>query len=324
MVLRFYRITETAAPFLVISFFMKKVLIAGGTGLVGKRLSQLLVERNYEVSHLSRKENLDAVFPAYRWNVAEGFADPKAFQGIDYIINLAGTGVADKRWTTERKKSIIDSRVNSTILLKDMIEAMDEPPKAYIAASAIGYYGNRGEELLLENSKPGTNGFLPECVIKWENAIEEIAATGLRTPIIRIGIVLSMQGGALKEMQFPFNFFAGVYFGKGQQWYSWIHLDDLCEMLIMAIENEKINGIYNGVAPYPARNIDLIKAIKKAGNYPAFFIQAPAFAMRLGLGALSAVVLDSAKVSAKKIEAAGFQFKYPNLDPALAHLLNNK
>jgi len=303
------------------------ILIAGGTGLLGNHLSRMLKAKGYAVNHLSRQRNLNTEFPAYKWDLHRGFIEAEAIEQADYVINLAGAGVADKRWTASRKQLIIDSRVKSTLLLKKYLEqraAQGQPISAYIAASAIGFYGNRGDELLTEDAPPGEKGFLPKSVIAWENAIREVQNPGIRTVALRIGIVLSTQGGALEKLMLPFKFFCGVYFGDGRQWYSWIHIDDLCRMFIEAIENKKLKGFYNAVAPHPARNKDLAFAIKKALERPAMIIPAPAFALRAVMGEMAEMILDGAKVSSEKIMNAGFTFQHPELLPALKDLLARK
>ena len=303
---------------------MPTILIAGGTGLVGSHLSQLLQAAGHTVLHLGRKADLKAKYPAYAWDLSKKTIDQAAVDRADYLINLAGTGVADARWTDERKRLIISSRVDSTLLLKAAIERRPTPLRAFISASAIGYYGSRGEQLLTETDPTGTNSFLAESVTLWEQAVEKIAETGLRTVAIRIGVVLSTQGGALEKMLIPFRFFNATYFGHGQQWMSWVHIDDLCRMFIEAIDNERFSGIYNGVAPHPFRNRDLICELKKALGKPALLLPAPEFALRAVMGEMADVVFDSARVSSKKIEAAGFKFSFPDLLPALRDLLRRK
>lgn len=303
---------------------MPTVLIAGGTGLVGSRLSQILKEKKYNVLHLSRTKDLQADFPAYEWDLKKGFIDEEAIEKADFIVNLAGAGIADKPWTKERKKIIIDSRVDSTLLLKTHIARKKTPLKAYIAASAVGYYGNRGDQLLNESDPPGSEGFLAESVTVWEEAIKKVGETGVRLAAIRIGIVLSTQGGALEKILLPFKFFNGAYFGNGQQWMSWIHIDDLCRMFVEAIENEQLTGFYNGVAPNPERNKEFVYKVKEALGKPALIVPAPAFALRAAMGEMADVVFDSTRVSSAKIEEAGFKFQHPNLTPALKDLLRRK
>jgi uncharacterized protein len=305
------------------SFFMKNVLIAGGTGLVGNRLSQILRDRGYTVFHLSRRENLQAEFPAYAWDIAKQTIDIRAIEKADFIINLAGSGIADKRWSNARKKDIIDSRVQSALLLKHTLEKTNHPIKAYLSASAIGFYGDRGNEFLLETANKGT-GFLTESTVEWENAVAEVGKTGIRIVALRIGIVMSTKGGALQKMLMSFLFRLGVYFGDGKQWYSWIHIDDLCLMFAWAIGNERAHGFYNAVSPNPLSNYDLTKAISTAKGGAYVLMPAPAFALRLVMGELADAVLNSSKVSTQKIENEGFKFQFPEAVAAFKDLFQRK
>lgn len=303
---------------------MSTILIAGGSGLVGMHLSQMLQVAGHTVIHLSRKRNLNAKFPAYAWDLQQKTIDQEAVDKADFIVNLAGEGIADKRWTDERKRLIISSRVESTLLLKAAIERRVSPLKAFISASAIGFYGSRNDDMMYEEDIAGKDSFLAESVSIWEDAVEKIAATGIRTVKIRIGVVLSTQGGALEKMLIPFKFFMATYFGDGQQWTSWIHLDDICRIFIEAIENEQLSGVYNGVAPHPFRNKDLIGELKTAIGKPAIMLPAPVFALRTAMGEMADVVFDSTRVSSKKIEATGFKFLFPDLQSALRDLLLRK
>ncbi len=300
-----------------------KVLIAGGTGLIGSRLSVLLEEKNYSVRHLSRNQNMEARFPAYRWSPADGEIDQQALEGVDILINLAGAGIADKPWTAARKKVIIESRVKSNELLIRTMQNMEQAPKAYLAASAIGFYGDSGEELLDEERAPGS-GFLSESTQAWEKAIAPAMESSIRTVAIRIGIVLSKNGGALPKILLPFLFFVGPYFGNGRQWYSWIHIDDLCRLFIYAMEKEEMAGIYNGVNSQVQRNKVFTRNIGKGLNKPFLLIPAPVFALKLLLGEMSETVLSSTKVDAKKTIDAGFEFKFEDLQMAIADIIKRK
>ena len=303
---------------------MATILIAGGSGLIGTRLSELLTQKGHEVRHFSRSASPSSPYPTYVWDVRKGTYDEAAFAGVTHVINLAGAGIADARWTPKRKKIIIGSRTSSTRLLKEGILTHGKAVKTYLAGSAIGFYGNRGEEKLEESASSG-DGFLSESVRIWEAAIEELtAATQLPTLTVRTGIVLSTQGGALPKMMLPLNFFVSTYFGAGQQWYSWIHIDDLCQIFVKGVEDASFTGIYNGVAPNPARNKTLAKALIEASDKNALLLPAPAFALQLVLGEMSHTVLDSAKVSADKLLSDGFVFKHPELVPALRDLINKK
>lgn len=297
----------------------KNVLIAGGSGLVGRRLTELLTAKGYKVSWLSRRANKNAQTPIYQWDLNKGTIDEEAIQKADVVINLAGTPVADKRWTDQRKREIIESRTGSIRLLNEYFKKV-KLPETFISATAIGYYGDKGDELVDENTPPGTRGFMAESCIQWEAAYHEVNEPGLRTVALRVGIVLSSKGGALARIAMPFKFFAGGWLGTGKQWYSWIHIDDLCQMFIHAIENKEISGIYNAVAPNPRTNKELTFAIKKALGKPAIMAPAPEFALRLAMGEMADMILDSAKISSKKIESTGYEFQYPELEGALEDL----
>jgi len=299
---------------------MPCILIAGGTGLIGKRLSQLLAKKKYEVIHLSRKPDPNASFQTFAWDLRKGFIDEVAIQKADYVINLAGAGIADARWSEDRKKLIISSRVDSTLLLKNTFERLHKEPKAFLPASAIGYYGDRGNDWMYETSQPGT-GFLANSCIAWEKALKDVIETGWRTVIIRIGIVLSTQGGALEKMITPMKFRAGAYFGNGQQFYSWVHIDDLCRLFIKGIEDENMQGIYNGVAPNPVTNKQFAFDLETAMGRKSVILPAPAFGLRLAMGEMADVVLTSTRVSSQKVEDQGFQFEFPQLIPALKDVI---
>ncbi|MEM9821620.1 MAG: TIGR01777 family oxidoreductase [Bacteroidota bacterium] len=296
------------------------VLIAGGSGLIGQRLSQLLVQKGYRVLLLSRRKQITSPYPVYKWDISKGFIDPEAIQQADFAINLAGAGIADRHWTKKRKQLIIDSRVKSNQLLASEL-AKAGKAKAYIAAAAIGYYGNSGMEWVDEESLSPDHGFLTESCQIWESTLQEIAKGPLKTTIIRIGIVLSTQGGALEKMLLSFKARVGTYFGDGSQIYSWIHIDDLCRLFIMALENEAWEGVFNGVAPEPVSNKALVEAMGRALEKKSLIVPAPAFALRLAMGEMADMILFGSRVSAEKVQRAGFQFQFPEVENAIRDLL---
>jgi len=299
---------------------MPTVLIGGGTGLVGSRMSQMLKEKGYEVRHLSRTRNLQAEFPAYYWDIKKMVIDEDALEGVDYVVNLAGAGIADKRWTDARKKLIIESRTQTTDLLRKYMENGRLKSKVFVSASAVGYYGNRGNDLMTEENAPG-DGFLSQSVIFWEDAVKMIEDTGLRTVRLRTGIVLSQQGGAMPELMKTFPVGVGAYFGSGKAYYSWVHIDDIARLHIYAMENENLHGAYNAVAPNPAQMKEMVMKMKKAYSRPVLVVPAPDFGIKLAFGELSHTVLDSTRVSSQKIEEAGFEFEFPELLPALEDIM---
>ncbi|EKB48383.1 Epimerase family protein [Cecembia lonarensis LW9] len=297
---------------------MKNILITGGSGLVGKKITQLLERRGYQVAWLSRNPEKYKQ-KSFAWDVDKFKLDSEAITWADGIIHLAGEGVADKRWTAKRKKAILESRTQSTALLYASIEKSDKKPEAFISASAVGYYGfNTGEALMEENGAAGTD-FLAQVVIAWEDQVKKIAELGVRTVLLRIGIVLDNKGGALVEMLKPP---VAAPLGNGKQWMSWIAIDDLARMFFFALENNEVSGIYNAVGPKPATNEELTqKAAKKVGKlYMGMGV--PGFALKLVLGEMAQMVLGGNKVSAKKIKDAGFEFRYPSLEEALEKIYN--
>ncbi len=302
---------------------MYTILIAGGTGLIGRQLSKMLTDQGHTVHLLSRTADPDSKYKTFVWDVMKGEIDEAALSSADFVINFAGAGIADKRWTDKRKQLIIESRVKGNELFAEMLPKYSNV-KAYISASAIGYYGDRGTEPLPESAAAGKDGFLSESVVAWENAIEKVAATGLRTVTVRIGIVLSTKGGALEKLLLPFNFWLGVYFGNGEQIYSWIHIEDLCRIFILAIEDDEMKGVYNGVAPHPVSNKKFTEITAKSLDKSALLVPSPSFAMRLAMGEMADVVLSGSNVLSEKVEAEGFEFQYPELKPALTDILTRK
>ena len=305
---------------------MSKVLITGGTGTVGTRLTAILLQKGYEVAHLSRSDKSTTPnVKNYVWDIKKGYIQPEAFENLDYIVHLAGAGVADERWTDERKKEILESRTLSTQLLCNKLNETKTPLKAFVSASAIGIYGfDTGDKLLTEDS-PISSQFLADVVKKWEEEVQKIASIGLpngiRVAKLRIGIVLSNKGGALVEMSKPVRLFAGAALGTGKQCLSWIHVDDLCKMFVFAIENNNISGEYNAVGTSATTNEILTKSIAKALGKPLFLPNVPAFALNLLLGEMAGMILGGNNVSSEKIQKAGFSFDYTDLDIAVKNLL---
>lgn len=295
-----------------------KVLIAGGSGLVGTRLSQLLLKEGYQVSILTRSEKADQEKLKFiKWNPYEQKIDTKAFDH-DYLINLAGAGIADRPWTSSRKKELTDSRIISTNFLVDQFKKNDKSLKSYIGASAIGYYGDGGDQWQEENDQPAYDSFMTKLCSQWESAHQNFADIANRVSIARIGIVITTKGGAYPKMRLPFKVGAGTYFGSGNQYYSWIHIDDLAQMFIHLLKSsDNQSEVYNAVAPNPHTNKDFIKAIKNALNINSLIMPAPSFILKSTMGQMSNVILNSNRVSSKKIIESGFSFGYPVLESAI-------
>jgi uncharacterized protein (TIGR01777 family) len=295
------------------------ILITGGSGLIGKGLTELLLAKGYTVSHLSRKTGKDKRIKSYQWNVELGYIDDQCLNGVDTIIHLAGSGIADKRWTKKRKKDLIDSRTQSIGLIYDLMRRKPNLVKHVISASATGYYSDRGDELLTEDS-PAAKDFLGYCCVMWEQAVDNGKDLNLRIVKLRTGVVLSKKGGALPPLALPIKFGIGTALGTGKQWIPWIHIKDAIDMYLYAIENTTLQGVYNMVAPNPVTNKQLTKAVAKQLRRPYWLPNIPSFVLKALFGKMSLVVLGSTKVSAEKIKNAGFQFEYPELVEALKEI----
>jgi uncharacterized protein (TIGR01777 family) len=299
------------------------VLITGGTGLIGKALTRLLLEQGFRVIVLSRKahqENTNGVRYA-TWNIKQQAIDIDALQEADYIVHLAGANVGDKRWTRKRKKEIEESRTQSSALLANALRENYNSVKAVVSASAIGWYGEDKGKAFVETD-PAAAGFLGATCLKWEQSIEPVTALGKRLVKIRTGIVLSNEGGALAEFLKPIKFGIAAILGTGKQVISWIHIDDLCRIYLEAIQNEQLNGVYNAVATQPVTNKTLTLALAKAKRGKFFIpVHIPSFVLKLVLGEMSIEILKSATVSNEKIRRAGFKFIYPTLEAAINALM---
>lgn len=297
----------------------KQILITGATGLVGKRLVALLHHMGHGVSVLSRKKAAITGAKVFLWDVYKQTIDPKCMDGIDTIIHLAGEPIAEKKWTKERKQQIIDSRVLSTQLLYQTIRETNAAVKHFISASAVGYYGDREDEILHETSGVGT-GFMAECCKLWEDAVDEGQSLGIRIAKLRIGFILARKEGALVSLDRPIRFFAAAPLGSGNQWIPWVHIDDIVSMFLTALEDPNFNGAYNACAPFPVTNASLTRSIAKALNRPVWPFKVPEKVLEMILGKMSAVVTLSTNTSAQKLLDSGFIFKYTHLEDALADI----
>jgi len=295
----------------------KHILITGGTGVVGRNLTETLLQKGYAVSHLSRKPGKNPAVKTYLWNVEQGVIHPDCITGVDTIVHLAGEGVASKRWSDKRKKVLIDSRTKSIALIYSLLRANPgHSVKSVISASAVGYYGNRGEELMYEDNIP-SQSFLGECCVLWEKAVDEGLELDMRVVKFRTGVVLTLDGGALPQMATPIKLGIGSPIGDGLQWVPWIHIQDVIGMYLLAIENEDLQGVYNMVAPNAVTNKQLTQAIAQQLHKTLWAPNVPAWLLHLLLGEMSVVVLGSTKVSAAKIQIAGYKFLYEKVSDAL-------
>jgi uncharacterized protein (TIGR01777 family) len=286
------------------------ILVAGGSGLIGKHLIQLLLQNQFRVSVLSRTKKSIRNVNVFTWDVEKEFIEPGAFQNVDAIINLAGQGIADKPWTSKRKTEVLESRTKSTHFLFKMLSTSPHQVKTFINASAIGIYKS-GNEIQNESGNTGDD-FLAQICTAWEKEAFQMQSINIRTVILRIGLVLSARGGMLKEILLPMKFFIAPVFGNGKQWQSWIHINDLCSMIMFAIENNSVKGVYNAVASQPLQQVNLTTAMQKAIKKPTLKIYVPVFFLKIFLGERANMLISSQRISNTKIKGMGFSFLFSN------------
>lgn len=296
----------------------EKVLISGGSGLIGHRMSEMLSDLGFEVSILSRSKGNEK-YNTIQWDVKNQQLNLKDLENFKYVFNLAGAGIVDKPWTESRKQELLNSRVDSVTLLYDTIRKLKRKPEAFVSASAIGYYGiNTTEKVYVENDQPGTD-FLAETCVKWEQAIHQFSNIGMNYSIVRIGLVLSTAGGALAEMAKPIKLGFGAPLGSGNQYMPWIHIDDICSLFIHCAIN-KSNTTINGVSQNQVSNAEFTKTLAKVLNKKVWLPNVPSFMMKLILGSRAQLVLEGSRVSNSKHKDIGFEAKYKDLENCLKQL----
>lgn len=296
-----------------------KVLVTGSTGMIGSALIKFLSERGDRVTRLVRSP-VQSSEPTVRWDPDVGQLQAKDIEGFDAVVHLAGESIAGSRWNAEQKAKIRNSRVKGTRLLSETLAKLAKPPKVLVSASASGYYGDRGDAVLREDSGSGT-GFLAEVCREWEGAAEPASRKGIRVVHPRFGLVLSPQGGALPKMLLPFKLGVGGVMGNGKQYWSWVSLDDVIGAIHHAMVTESLKGPANVVAPRAPTNHEFTKTLGRVLSRPTIF-PLPAFAARLALGEMAdALLLSSARMEPARLLAAGYKFRHPELEPALRDLL---
>jgi uncharacterized protein (TIGR01777 family) len=296
------------------------IAVSGSSGLVGTALLQELRGARVQRIVRSRAGSRDDANGLVVWDPQRGSIDAARLNQCDVVVHLAGEPIAARRWNPKVKQRILRSRVDGTRLLARTVTRLAHPPRVLVSASAIGFYGDRGDEILTEDSSPGT-GYLPEVARAWEEEAARAASAGIRVVVLRFGIILSAEGGALKKMLTPFRLGAGGPLGSGRQWMSWVHISDVAGVIRRAIEGGSLAGPVNVVAPEPVRNDDFARALGRALHRPAA-LRAPAFALRLALGEMAdALLLSSQRVAPQRLLADGYPFRFSSLESALADLL---
>ena len=295
-----------------------KIVVTGASGLVGSRLVPSLEAKGHEVLRLVR--NAPAGPREVRWDPSKGTVDAAALEGVDAAVHLAGENLAEGRWTEEKKRRIRESRVKGTKLISETLAGLARKPEVLVSASAVGFYGDRGAEVLTEESAPGDD-FLADVCREWERATAAAEGAGIRVVHTRFGVILSGEGGALKKMLFPFRMGVGGKLGSGRQYVSWVAIDDAVGAIEYALENKRLRGPVNVVAPQPVTNYEFTKALGGALSRPTIF-PVPVFALRLLFGEMAdATLLASQRADPSRLKESGFVFKHPDITGALRHVL---
>jgi len=298
------------------------ILITGANGLIARKLAEKL-DKEYTVRFLTRKKKKAHEF---EWDLKKGTVDQAAFDNVSHIIHLAGANISEKRWTDERKKELISSRVDSARLLMEGVRNRNIKLKSFISASGINYYGTETTEKIYTEEDPAGKDFLSEVVVLWEQVADEFTENGLAERVVKLrtAVVLSEKEGALKKLMVPVEYGIGSPLGTGKQYMPWIHLEDIASMYEYAVKNNSVEGAYNAVAPQHTTNAAFTKEVAGILNRPFIMPNVPAFLLKLIFGELSVAVLEGSRASAKKIMDSGFDFRFPDLHTALQDLLKDK
>ncbi len=299
---------------------MKKILIAGGSGLVGTHLADHLQKKGFHINILSRSKKPELSYDSYVWDIQKSYIDPKAFEGVDYLINLSGASIAGKAWTAARKEVILQSRLQSTMLLFEYIKKNNIKLEKFICASATGYYGSKTQEKIFEETDPPAKDFLGKVCEQWEAAACRFQQLNIPTVRIRTGVVLAKEAGALPKLLKPFQYYAGAVLGKGSQYFPWIHIDDICGIYEKALSDSQVDGVYNAVAPEHINNRQMTKVIAQVLGKRVWLPPVPAFVLKWILGDQALLIMEGSRISVDKIVKAGYQFQFKTFQKALTDL----
>lgn len=298
-----------------------KILITGGSGLVGSSLTKLLLGMNYDVAILTRKPSSDLEVKHYFWDPSKLLIDKDALLNVDCIVHLAGTNISDRRWTKKQKKEIYQSRVESAEFLYQKIKELDIPLKSFVTSSAVGCYGTITSDKIYTEQDDNSDDYLGQLCTQWETKADQFINLGCKVSKVRTGIVLSSKGGALPKMMFPINWYVGAALGSGKQFIPWIHIDDLCT-IYMSLINEYIpSGVYNGVAPETITNNDLTSIIAEVLNKPLWLPNIPSWLLKIIFGEMSSILTNGSRISSKKLIQSGFKFNYTSINSAIHNLV---
>jgi len=300
---------------------MSTILITGGSGLIGTALVPMLREAGHDVRIIGRSVARKSAVPAFKWNIDKMTMDEAALDGVTHIIHLAGAGIADERWTDKRKQEILESRVMPMKLLADTLKKRGQRLEAFITASGIGYYGAVTTDILYKEEHAPANDFLGKTCQLWEEAVCLFDGVADREVRLRTGIVLDPKGGALAKLMLPARFGLAASLGSGEQWMPWIHIEDMCRIYKMVVEDDAISGAFNAVAPHHATQQHMLAAISKAMGKPFFLPGVPKMLTRIAMGDMALMLTEGSRVSSEKLESTGFVFRYPVLDVALKSLV---
>lgn len=300
---------------------MSKILITGGSGLVGKALTDKLIKKGYQVNWLSRNNKKSSKANVYQWNTKENFIDEQAFEGVSCVIHLAGANIFRKRWTDAYKKKIADSRIKTAQLLYDYVKKHNIPLKTFISSSAIGYYGTFTSEQILTEESPQGNDFLAQVCIEWERKAQQFEILNIRHVCVRTGVVLSKYEGAFPPIKKAISNYIGTPLGTGNQYMPWIHIEDLTNIYLKAVEDNTMQGAYNATAPEQLTNKQVIQQIANLLSKPLWLPNIPNYVLKTLLGDKASLLLEGTRIVPERIKRHDFSFNFPNLKKAIQNIL---